>query len=147
MFTLPFGAMDARLLTERLRRQMASPGLVPGPLPTVELKPGYRPPSGAPAGLTAPAVPGFDLKTGFDALDEALKRFKRPPKDAALEEARRRARVLEPYPGANAQALMAGISEDANIGGGWRPPPPSPVPPDFLNGQLWPKASYDNFRA
>ena len=39
MFDLPFGPFDPRLLTELLRKQMGSPGLVPGPVPAVSSSP------------------------------------------------------------------------------------------------------------
>lgn len=83
MFNLPFGPMDPRLLTELLRQQMASPGLVPGPVPTAELKPGYRPPSGGMAGMQAAStVPGFNIDSGLDALSKGLASWK-PPKPTA----------------------------------------------------------------
>jgi hypothetical protein len=123
MFNLPFGPMDPNLLTELLRREMLSPGRVPGPVPGVELKPGYRPPSGGLSAMPdAKSVPGFNIKSGLDALSEGLSTWKpRKPPDPG-EEAQREAIANDPAvqanPATSAAGLTAGTNPDVAIGGG-----------------------------
>ena len=75
-FNLPFGPMDSTSLPALLRQQMASPGLISGPVPPVQLTSGFHPPGGGMGGMSTPQPdPGFNVKDGLALLREGLGRF------------------------------------------------------------------------
>lgn len=119
MFKLPFGPMDPHLLTEILRRQMQSPGQIPGPLAALELKPGYRPPSGSMPSMPEPrSVPGFNIDAGLDALAQGLAKWKPKPRDPG-EQAQRDAIAADPAvqanPATSAAGMLAGTNPDLGL--------------------------------
>lgn len=77
-FNLPFGPMDPASLPALLRQQMASPGLISGPVPPVQLTSGFRPPGvGGMGGMATPQPePGFNVKDGLALLREGLEKFR-----------------------------------------------------------------------
>ncbi|MPZ32057.1 MAG: hypothetical protein GEV13_13855 [Rhodospirillales bacterium] len=119
MFNLPFGPMDPSLLTEILRQRMQSPGQIPGPLAAVELKAGYRPPSGGMPGMPEPrSVPGFNIDAGLDALSVGLAKWKPKPRDPG-EQAQRAAIAADPAvqanPATSAAGMLAGTNPDLGL--------------------------------
>jgi hypothetical protein len=119
MFKVPFGLTDPHLMTEILRRQMQSPGQVPGPLSAPDLRPGYRPPSGGMPGMPEPrTVPGFNIDEGLDALATGLAKWRPKPRDPGGE-ALRAARAADPAvqanPATSAAGMLAGTNPDLGL--------------------------------
>ena len=89
-----------------------------------------------------PPVPGFNFKSGLDALSEGLASWKpRDPGEQALRAAIAADPAVQANPATSAAGIPAGTNPDVGIGGGWHAPPDgssgvgiSPYgQPDFLN--------------
>jgi hypothetical protein len=151
-FNLPFGPFDPNSLPARLRQP---PGLIPGPIQPVQLKPGFNPPSLP--GMTPMAAspePGLNVKEGAavikDALEWIYKLREADPGVVAQRAADAANASVQANPATSIAGMKAGTNPDAFIAGGMPVPPIDTLGllkrPDFFDGRQWPNPSWENFR-
>jgi len=139
-FNLPFGPMDPTSLPAQLRQQMASPGLITGPVPPVQLTSGFHPPGvGGMGGMATPqAEPGFNVKDGLALFREGLEKF-RPM--GAPDPTKPGVPTPQGDPtGGAGPAFLGGVT---SLGAD---PNALLMRIDPLTGLSWPNSSWENFR-